>query len=127
VPFYPRSSLRHYRFLAEGIPNIVEELAARGVGFVLRTYPEHSLLKFCAEVRPAIVMGDENPMREPEHWRSPSRAQLRVPLCTVDADVIVPSKSLLKEQFAVRTIRPRIHALLPPFLVQQERVKPHVR
>ena len=69
VPFYPRANLRHYRFLVEGIPDIAEELAARGVGFVLRAYPDHSLLKFCEEVRPAMVIGDENPMREPERWR----------------------------------------------------------
>ena len=56
-------------FPGRGIPDIAEDLAARGVGFVLRTYPDHSLLKFCEEVRPAIVIGDENPMREPERWR----------------------------------------------------------
>src|SRR5579862_7896126 len=127
VPFYPRANLRHYSFLAGGIPDIAEELAARGVGFVLRNYPDHSLLKFCSEVRPAIVIGDENPMREPEHWRVEAARELRVPLWTVDADVIVPSKLLLKEQFAARTIRPRIHGLLPAFLARQESVKPQVR
>ena len=69
VPFYPRANLRHYRFLGEGIPDIAEDLARRNIGFVLRSYPEHHLLKFCEEVRPAIVIGDENPLREPEHWR----------------------------------------------------------
>ena len=34
-----------------GIPDLAKELAARDVGFVLRTYPDHSLLKFCQEVR----------------------------------------------------------------------------
>jgi deoxyribodipyrimidine photo-lyase len=127
VPFYPRANLRHYRFLTEGIPDIAEGLTARGVGFVLRTYPEHSLLKFCEQVRPAIVIGDENPMREPEQWRVKVAHKLRVPLWTVDADVIVPTKLLLKEQFAARTIRPRIHALLPQFLVREQNVKAQVR
>ena len=53
VPFYPRANLRHYAFLAEGIPDIAEDLARRRVGFVLRTHPDHSLLKFCKEVRAA--------------------------------------------------------------------------
>jgi deoxyribodipyrimidine photo-lyase len=127
VPFYPRANLRHYVFMMEGIPDIAEGLRARGIGFVLRTYPGHSLLKFCQEVRPAIVIGDENPMREPEQWRVKVASQLRVPFWTVDADVIVPTKLLLKEQFAARTIRPRIHALLPQFLVRQKIVKAHVR
>jgi deoxyribodipyrimidine photo-lyase len=126
VPFYPRANLRHYRFLVEGIPDLAEELAARGVGLVLRTYPDHSLLKFCQEVRPAILIGDENPMREPERWRAKVANRLRLPFWTVDADVIVPSKLLLKEQFAARTIRPRLHALLPQFLTGQNVLKAHV-
>ncbi len=120
APFYPRANLRHYRFLAEGIPDIAEELAARDVGLVLRTYPDHSLLKFCEEMRPAMVIGDENPMRELERWRVNVASRIRVPLWTVDADVVVPTKLLLKEQFAARTIRPRIHALLPRFLARPE-------
>ncbi|MGA9814398.1 MAG: deoxyribodipyrimidine photo-lyase [Terriglobales bacterium] len=127
VPFYPRANLRHYCFLAEGIPDIAEELAARGVGFVLRPYPDHSLLKFCGEVRPAMVIGDENPMREPEQWRVKAAKKIRVPLWTVDADVVVPTKLLLKEQFAARTIRPRIHALLPRFLERPQNLKPQLR
>ena len=50
-----------------------------------------------------------------------------MPFWTVDADVIVPSKLLLKEQFAARTIRPRIRVLLPQFLVRQTCVKAQVR
>ncbi len=126
VPFYPRANLRHYSFLVQGIPDLAEELAARGVGLILRTYPDHSLLKFCQEVRPSIVIGDENPMREPERWRAKVARQLRLPFWTVDADVIVPSKLLLKEEFAARTIRPRLHALLPQFLVPQTILKARV-
>ena len=62
-------------------------------------------------------------MREPEQWRVKVAESLRVPFWTVDADVIVPTKLLLKEQFGARTIRPRIHALLPQFLVRQKNVK----
>ncbi|MGC2183693.1 MAG: deoxyribodipyrimidine photo-lyase [Terriglobales bacterium] len=127
APSYPRANLRHYRFLAEGIPDIAEELASRGVGFVLRTYPDHSLLKFCGEVRPVMVIGDENPMREPEQWRVKAASRIRVPLWTVDADVVVPTKLLLKEQFAARTIRPRIHALLPRFLERPKNLKAQFR
>jgi deoxyribodipyrimidine photo-lyase len=126
VPFYPHANLRHYRFLADGIPDIAEGLAARNVGFVLRAYPDHNLLKFCDEVLPCVVIGDENPMREPEQWRVTVAKKISVPLWTVDADVIVPSKLLLKEQFGARTIRPRIHALLPKFMVRQKNLKARV-
>ena len=55
VPFYPHANLRHYRFLAEGILDIAEALKERQIGFVLRRFPEHSLLKFCEEVNPSLL------------------------------------------------------------------------
>jgi len=126
VPFYPHANLRHYCFLADALPDIAKDLAARTVGFVLRAYPEHSLLKFCEETRPAFVVGDENPLRETEEWRVRVTKQLRVPFWTVDADVIVPSRLLQKEQFAARTIRPRLQKLLPEFLMPIENSKARV-
>ena len=117
VPSYPRANLRHYRFLTEGIPDIAESLKKRNIGFVLRRFPEHSLVKFCDEVRPSLVVGDENPMREPEAWRRSAAKKLRLPLWTVDADVIVPSQLLEKAQYASYIIRPRLQAQLGRFLV----------
>ncbi|MGZ4835233.1 MAG: deoxyribodipyrimidine photo-lyase [Terriglobales bacterium] len=117
VPFYPNANQRHYHFLAEGIPDISAALAKRNIGFVLRRFPDHSLLRFCEEVNPALVIGDENPMREPEEWRRTAAKKLKVPLWTVDADVIVPSKLLEKAQYAAHIIRPRLQALLKKFLV----------
>jgi deoxyribodipyrimidine photo-lyase len=118
VPFYPKANLRHYTFLTQGIPDLAQRLGRRGVGFMLRRYPDHQLVKFCEEVKPSLVVGDENPLREPERWRQVVRDRLRVPLWTVDADVIVPSKLLDKEHYAARTIRPRIRGLLDKFLVE---------
>ena len=125
VPFYPHANLRHYRFLNEGIEDIAASLAKRNIGFVLRRYPDHSLLRFCDEVRPALVIGDENPMREPEAWRRTAAKQLKVPLWTVDADVIVPTKLLEKAQYAAHIIRPRLQARLKEFLVPSR--NPHAK
>ncbi|HKV93451.1 MAG TPA: deoxyribodipyrimidine photo-lyase [Candidatus Angelobacter sp.] len=116
VPFYPHANLRHYRFVNQGIPDIAAGLKKRGIGFVLRRYPEHHLLKFCEEVDAALVVGDENPMRAPEHWRQVVAGKIRVPFWTVDSDVIVPSKLLMKEQYGAYTARPVIRRLLPEFL-----------
>jgi deoxyribodipyrimidine photo-lyase len=120
VPYYPRANLRHYRFLNEGIPDTAAVLARRNIGFVLRRYPDHSLLKFCEEVKPALVVGDENPMREPENWRQQAAKKLKVPLWTVDADVIVPSKLLSKAHYAAHTVRPRLTAVLKQWLVESK-------
>ncbi|HMK23421.1 MAG TPA: deoxyribodipyrimidine photo-lyase, partial [Terriglobales bacterium] len=114
---FPPANLRHYALLAQGIPDLAEALEKRGIGFVLRRFPEHGLLKFCEEVRPALVVGDENPIRQAEGWRQTVAKKLRVPFWTVDADVIVPTRLLEKEQYAAFIIRPRLEARLKEFLV----------
>jgi len=126
VPFYPNANLRHYRFLAEGIPDIARALARRNIGFVLRRYPDESLLAFCDEVQAALVIGDENPMREPETWRRTAARKLKVPLWTVDADVIVPSRLLEKAQYAAHIIRPRLQSHLKQFLVPANNPHAHL-
>jgi len=52
---------------------------------------------------------------------------LRVPFWTVDADVIVPSRLLMKEQYAARTARPVIHRLLADFLQPVGNTRPKVK
>lgn len=123
VPFYPHANLRHYVFLAQAIPDTAERARERGIGYVLRRYPEHSLLKFCEEVKASLVVGDENPMREPSHWRELAAKKLKLPLWTVDADVIVPSRLLEKEQYAARIIRPRLQKHLEQFLTPPSNAK----
>jgi deoxyribodipyrimidine photo-lyase len=110
------ANLRHYQFLAEGLRDVAEDLAERGIAFVVRKSPDQDFMRFCDEVRPALVIGDENPLRAAERSKQRVVGQLRVPFWTVDADVIVPSRLLQKEHYAARTIRPRINAQLPEFL-----------
>ena len=121
VPFVERANLRHFQFLAEGVADIADGLARRRVGFVLRRYPDHRLEPFLEEVRAALVVGDESPLRQFEGWRRRVAAGVRLPFWTVDADVVVPSALLLKEQYAARTMRPRIHAHLDRFLADPAR------
>src|SRR5579859_474511 len=79
VPFYPNANLRHFQFLREGIHDIGTTLVKRRIGFVLRSYPDHDLLRFLKEVQPAMVIGDENPLREPEAWRGKIARAISVP------------------------------------------------
>ena len=117
VPYYPQANLRHYRFLQQGIADTARRCERRNIGFVLRRYPEHSLVKFCEEVQAALVVGDENPLREANAWREKAAKKLNIPLYTVDADVIVPTKLLGKEQYAARIARPRLADRLEEYLI----------
>jgi deoxyribodipyrimidine photo-lyase len=116
IPYYPHANLRHYAFLQQGIADIARDVQARNCTFVLRRYPDHSLEKLIAEVRPALLIGDENPMREPEHWRQVVAKRVQLPFWTVDSDVVVPSALLGKEMYAAHHLRSKFAPLLPEFL-----------
>jgi deoxyribodipyrimidine photo-lyase len=109
---YPSANRRHYQFMLEGLRELPAALASRRVGFVLRTGRMDEVARFCDEVGAALLVGDENPLREPEGWRRQVADAGRVPFWTVDADVVVPSVLLEKEQYSAATIRPRIHRQL---------------
>ncbi len=125
VPFYPNGNERHYAFLLDGLEETARGVEARGAAFVFSPYPRHSLIRFCRKVKAALVVGDENPMREPERWRREAARRLDVALVTVDADVVVPTDFFAAEEYAARTIRPKIHVHLDRFLVtgREPRVK----
>lgn len=117
IAHFPNANLRHYAFLNQGLPDIEEDLAARNISFVFRRAPHESHTQLVADVEPAMVIGDENPMRAPESWRVSLAQHLTVPFWTVDADCIVPQRLFPATQFAAYTMRPRLYKLLPEYLV----------
>ena len=119
VPFYPHANLRHYQFLFDGFPELELALAKRRVSLIFQHHPAHRLVPFCKDIKASLVVGDENPLRETRRWRKTIANELHVPFWTVDADVIVPSRLLEKEQYAARTIRPRLNKQLERFLIHR--------
>jgi deoxyribodipyrimidine photo-lyase len=126
---FPHANLRHYVFLNQGLPEMEDDCAERGVGFVMRRAPNEDHIKFFADVDAAMVIGDENPMRVPEQWRvtvANALGRQRTPFWTIDADVIVPSKLLEKAQFSAAVARPRLYGALTEFLQPYENPKASV-
>ncbi len=117
---FPHANLRHYAFLNQGLPDIEQDLAQRRITFVMRRAPNESHTRLLADVQAAMVIGDENPMREPERWRQQLAKEIAIPFWTVDTEVVVPSKLIEKAQYGAYTIRPRLYRLLPEYLVPYE-------
>jgi deoxyribodipyrimidine photo-lyase len=117
------ANLRHYSFLVHALSEIQDELSRRSIGFVLRRYPDHSVVKFCADVGAALLVVDENPLRGAEQRLHRALRELRIPVWSVDSDVVVPSRMIDGKQYAARVIRPRLLKLLPAFLVPPENLK----
>jgi deoxyribodipyrimidine photo-lyase len=120
---YPNANLRHYTFLNQGLPDIEEHLAERNVSFIVRRPPNNQLEKLLSEVGAALLVGDENPCREPERWRRVLARRLQLPFFTVDADVVVPSNLFPKHQYALHLMKPKLFAELPKYLVPRPNTK----
>jgi deoxyribodipyrimidine photo-lyase len=123
VPHYPNANLRHYHFMAQGLRDAAEDAAERGVGFIVRRWPQ-KLEAFLEEVGAALLVGDENPCREPEGWRQRLAARLKIPFWTVDADVVVPSRVFNRSYFLLHHFRPHLKRELAQYLVPFEKIAP---
>jgi deoxyribodipyrimidine photo-lyase len=121
---FPSANLRHYAFLNQGLRDVEQDMAERGVSFIVRRPPDNSLEKLLDEVNAAILIGDENPCREPERWRKVIAGRLKIPYWTVDADVLVPSSLFPKHFYALHIFRPKLYAYFPEYLVKPDNLRP---
>lgn len=115
---YPGAQRRHYRFLVDALPEIHDQLATRGVPLIVRLgEPDAVAAAVAREARAAAVIGDENPLKIGQVWRNRLAESIAIPFACVDADVVVPSKLFPREEYAARTLRPKIHKVLDAYLV----------
>jgi deoxyribodipyrimidine photo-lyase len=125
IPNYPHANLRHNHFLGQALRDAAADAAEPGVGFVIRRAPDHSLEAFLEEVQAAMLIGDENPCREPERWRRVLARRLRLPYWTVDADVVVPSRVFARDYFLLHHFRPHLRGEVERFLAEPRNERPH--
>jgi deoxyribodipyrimidine photo-lyase len=116
---YPRASDRLHRFVLEGVADNAADAAARGLlyGFYLqRPGDPHGVLHQLA-ARAAVVVTDWLPtFIHPAQTRAlAARARVRVEV--VDAAGVAPLSVSNKAEIGARTLRPKLHRLLPDLLV----------
>ena len=122
---YSGANLRHYRFLLESVADTRAALAERGIRLVL-------LLGNPAEVVPklaqdaAAVVTDRGYTRIQRQWREKVGQVCDCAVVQVEDNVVVPiDVASLKEEYAARTIRPKIMKRLEDFLDPIRRVRPY--
>jgi len=127
VPAFPSANLRHYHFMAEGLRELPEAFATRGIGWTLAVgEPLDVIPKLAHEHRAVAVVTDLNPLRIGREWRSQVAVKLDIPMLVVDSDTVVPSSLFVKSEYAPRTLRPKIHALLDQYLQPVSDIRPPV-
>lgn len=109
VPSFPSATHRHYHFMAEGLQELPDAFAARKIGWHLAVGdPAAEIPKATRRLDACVVVTDINPLRIGRQWRDAVADELTVPMIAVDADVVVPSALFEKEEYAPRTIRPKL-------------------
>ena len=127
TPDYPDASERHYRFMLEGLCEVAATLRARGIAFVLRIGPPSTVALDLAQEAAAIVC-DRAYLAHARGWRYEVARAASCRVLEVESDLIVPVESASsKQEYAARTIRPRILHRLPEFLVPLDPVVPRCR
>ncbi|GIY36083.1 deoxyribodipyrimidine photo-lyase [Caerostris darwini] len=122
VPKFLDATIRHYRFMLEGLKEVSKECESLNIHFhVLLGEAKTVLPAFVKENNVGGIVTDFCPLRVPRKWVSDVLAKLPedVPLCQVDAHNIVPCWIASdKQEYGARTIRKKIHDKLKEYLTE---------
>ncbi len=121
---FPETNLRHYTFMMQGLAEVSDALAERGIRFVmLRQAPDSAALRLASDA--ALLVTDRGYLRVQVEWRRRVAEAAPCPVMQVETDVVVPVEVVSdKEEYAARTIRPRIHKHLLEYLKPLAQTKP---
>lgn len=117
-PAYPGAEAAHFRFLIEGLEALERDMAARGLPLLrLLGDPPDEIAKLARALDASAVVADFDPLRHKRAWLARAASALPCPLHEADARNVVPCfVASDKPEYMARTIRPKIHRLLPEFL-----------
>ncbi len=118
---------RQFNFMLAGLAELSKELYSHAIPLIILTGdPAHTIPRFAAEHKASAVVTDFSPLHLARAWHSDVARKIAIPLYEVDAHNVIPVwEASPKQEFAARTIRPKIHALLPEYLVEFPKLKKH--
>ncbi len=130
-PDYDQSNDRIHQFIVEGAIDNHKQFAQRGIRycFYLMPDPQKGNRRAVAQLaqEAALLVTDDFPtFVVPAHHRAIVK-QVDCPVYAVDANGVVPIHEMKYEEYAARTIRPKIHRLLPSYLWSIEEINPKIK
>jgi deoxyribodipyrimidine photo-lyase len=127
VPDFIGATLRHYRFMLQGLAELETTLRKLGIGFYLVTgKPEEEILLFCCSYNAGALISDFSPLRINRIWKTQITNDINTAFIEVDAHNIIPCwVASPKQEYAAYTIRPKIKRLLPDYFTQVPRAVKH--
>ena len=114
---FPEAHQRHYAFMLEGLAQTDEALRRRGIKLTVRLDPPVDAVLSLADSA-CIVVADRGYLRIQRSWRERLAKKLPCRFIQVESDVVVPVETVSgKEEYAARTLRPRIERRLERFMM----------
>ncbi len=130
-PDYDQANDRIHRFILEGALNNQREFAQRRVRYCFYLMPDaqtgnrRAVAQLAQEA--ALLVTDDFPaFIIPQHNRAIVK-QVDCPVYAIDTNSVVPIRESDHEEYAARTIRPRIHRLLPAYFWPIAEVAPKIK
>jgi deoxyribodipyrimidine photo-lyase len=113
---YPEANARHYTFMLQGLQEVESDLHKRDIKFVIRHgSPAEVALKLGKDA--ALIVADRGYLRHQRQWRELVGRQAACAVVQVESDVVVPVECASdKNEWAARTLRPKITKLRPDYL-----------
>jgi deoxyribodipyrimidine photo-lyase len=128
--YYPWASDRFHTYILEGVEEKREAFEKLGIRYVFYLQkndesPKQIVAKISRDA--ALIVTDDFPcFIIPDHNRA-IVAKTMIPVFAVDSNGVIPMSRFEKEEFAARTIRPKIKKLLPKYLEKFREVKIKVK
>jgi deoxyribodipyrimidine photo-lyase len=113
---FPDASANHFRWMLQGLAGTAAKLHDAGIAFSIQR-GDPAVIVARMSSRAALVICDASPHRWARSARVRLTAEISVPVVEVDGESIIPVRlASTKQEWAARTIRPKISAALGVYL-----------
>nr|MBA4183177.1 deoxyribodipyrimidine photo-lyase [Acidobacteriota bacterium] len=119
--YYPWASDRFHTFILEGVEEKRRAFKKLGIKYIFYLQkndksPKQTVAKLAKSA--ALIVTDDFPcFIIPDHNKAIVK-RAEIPVYAVDSNGVIPMSRFEKEEFAARTIRPKIKKLLPDYFVK---------
>lgn len=120
-------SREQYKFMLEGLKQIEHTLQKYDIPLImLLGDPKETLSAIAHHTKPHSVVFDFSPLRGPRNLIQHMAGKVSGQIVEVDAHNIIPVwRASQKQEVGARTLRPKLHRLLPEYLVEPSKLQKH--
>jgi deoxyribodipyrimidine photo-lyase len=123
---YCDGAQRSYEFMFDGLAQVQENLAKLNIPVIIAHTKDtaESLSEICRQVAAGVLILDMTPIRDSNSWEEKFLKRNIISVQKVDGYNIIPVwETSDKQEFAARTIRPKIHKKIEAFLTDFPKMK----